>query len=97
MKDQALPKDMLEQRQYRHLRQSLLKSDTAKKSLGEEEAQVFEAHLMILNDPEFTGAIENEIKSQKINAEAAGATAIPSLAAIPFKVLVIIQLNLLFS
>ena len=45
--------------------------DTAKKSLGEEEAQVFEAHLMILNDPEFTGAIENEIKSQKINAEAA--------------------------
>ena len=45
--------------------------DTAKKSLGEEEAQVFEAHLMILNDPEFTGAIENEIKDSKINAEAA--------------------------
>ena len=45
--------------------------DVAKKSLGEEEAQVFDAHLMILNDPEFTGAIENEIKNQKINAEAA--------------------------
>lgn len=45
--------------------------DTAKKSLGEEEAQVFEAHLLILNDPEFTGAIETEIKNQKINAEAA--------------------------
>ncbi len=45
--------------------------DTAKESLGEEEAQVFEAHLMILNDPEFTGAIENEIKNSKINAEAA--------------------------
>lgn len=26
---------------------------------------------MILNDPEFTGAIENEIKDSKINAEAA--------------------------
>ncbi|MGQ5709328.1 phosphoenolpyruvate--protein phosphotransferase [Lactobacillus sp. PSON] len=45
--------------------------DVAKKSLGEEEAQVFDAHLMILNDPEFTGAIEDEIKNQKINAEAA--------------------------
>ena len=45
--------------------------DDAKKSLGEEEAQVFEAHLMILMDPEFTGAIENEIKEQKINSEAA--------------------------
>lgn len=45
--------------------------DSAKKSLGEDEAQVFEAHLMILNDPEFTGAIENEIKDQKINSEAA--------------------------
>ncbi|BDR60213.1 phosphoenolpyruvate--protein phosphotransferase [Lactobacillus xylocopicola] len=45
--------------------------DDAKQSLGEEEAQVFEAHLMILNDPEFTGAIENEIKEQKINSEAA--------------------------
>ena len=39
--------------------------------MGDEEAQVFEAHLMILNDPEFTGAIENEIKDSKINAEAA--------------------------
>ena len=45
--------------------------DSAKKSLGEDEAQVFEAHLMILNDPEFTGAIENEIKEQKVNSEAA--------------------------
>lgn len=45
--------------------------DIAKESLGDEEAQVFEAHLMILNDPEFTGAIENEIKDSKINAEAA--------------------------
>ncbi|MDF7638544.1 phosphoenolpyruvate--protein phosphotransferase [Lactobacillus sp. ESL0791] len=45
--------------------------DAAKKSIGEDEAQVFEAHLMILNDPEFTGAIETEIKDQKINSEAA--------------------------
>lgn len=45
--------------------------DKAKENLGEEEAQVFDAHLLFLSDPEFTGAIENEIKDQKINAEAA--------------------------
>lgn len=45
--------------------------DKAKKSLGPEEAQVFDAHLLFLSDPEFTGAIETEIKDQKINAEAA--------------------------
>lgn len=45
--------------------------DKAKESLGTEEAQVFDAHLLFLSDPEFTGAIETEIKDQKINAEAA--------------------------
>lgn len=44
--------------------------DKAKESLGPEEAQVFDAHLLFLSDPEFTGAIETEIKDQKINAEA---------------------------
>ncbi len=41
--------------------------DKAKESLGPEEAQVFDAHLLFLSDPEFTGAIETEIKDQKIN------------------------------
>ncbi|WP_297817266.1 phosphoenolpyruvate--protein phosphotransferase [uncultured Lactobacillus sp.] len=45
--------------------------DKAKETLGEDEAQVFDAHLLFLSDPEFTGAIETEIKDQKINAEAA--------------------------
>ncbi|MFD1431440.1 phosphoenolpyruvate--protein phosphotransferase [Lacticaseibacillus yichunensis] len=45
--------------------------DKAAKSLGEEEAQVFDAHMMILADPEFAGAIENKIKDDKINAEGA--------------------------
>jgi len=45
--------------------------DKAKESLGPEEAQVFDAHLLFLSDPEFTVAIETEIKDQKINAEAA--------------------------
>ena len=45
--------------------------DKAKETLGEDEAQVFDAHLLFLSDPEFTGAIETEIKDEKINAEAA--------------------------
>ncbi|KRK79278.1 phosphoenolpyruvate--protein phosphotransferase [Companilactobacillus nodensis] len=45
--------------------------DVAKESLGEEEAQVFDAHKMILADPEFTGAVEQEIKDQSVNAEQA--------------------------
>ena len=45
--------------------------DKAKESLGAEEAQVFDAHLLFLSDPEFTGVIETEIKDQKVNAEAA--------------------------
>lgn len=43
--------------------------DIAKENLGEEEAQVFEAHLLILNDPEYIGAIKQEIKDSKVNSE----------------------------
>ncbi|WP_125702814.1 phosphoenolpyruvate--protein phosphotransferase [Lacticaseibacillus daqingensis] len=43
----------------------------AAESLGEEEAQVFDAHMMILSDPEFTGAVESNIKDDSVNAEAA--------------------------
>lgn len=45
--------------------------DKAAASLGEEEAQVFDAHMMILADPEFTGAIESNIKDNSVNAEQA--------------------------
>lgn len=43
----------------------------ATESLGEEEAQVFDAHLMFLSDPEFTGQISAKIKSDAVNSEAA--------------------------
>lgn len=41
----------------------------AVESLGEEEAQVFDAHLMVLSDPELIGSIESNIKDNKVNAE----------------------------
>ncbi|MFL2099259.1 phosphoenolpyruvate--protein phosphotransferase [Desemzia sp. FAM 23991] len=45
--------------------------ENAAKSLGEEEAQVFDAHLMVLSDPDLIGTIESNIKDNKINAESA--------------------------
>ncbi|MFC7439866.1 phosphoenolpyruvate--protein phosphotransferase [Laceyella putida] len=38
--------------------------------MGEEEAQVFDAHLAFLDDPGFTGEMKSRIASQKKNAEA---------------------------
>ncbi len=42
----------------------------AAETLGEEEAQVFDAHLMVLSDPEMIGSIETSIRDKKTNAEA---------------------------
>lgn len=43
----------------------------ALETLGEEEANVFDAHITILNDPELLGAIEQKIKDEQLNAESA--------------------------
>lgn len=45
--------------------------DKAAQSLGESEAQVFDAHLMVLSDPEMVGQIKQNIQDNKVNAEAA--------------------------
>lgn len=45
--------------------------DTAAESLGEEEAKVFDAHLMVAIDPELIGQIKTTIDSEKVNAESA--------------------------
>ncbi|MDR6998096.1 phosphoenolpyruvate--protein phosphotransferase [Neobacillus niacini] len=43
--------------------------DRAKVELGEDKAAIFEAHLLVLSDPELTGPIEDKIQSEKVNAE----------------------------
>ncbi|WP_019242498.1 MULTISPECIES: phosphoenolpyruvate--protein phosphotransferase [Bacillus] len=45
--------------------------DRAEKELGADKAAIFEAHLLILADPELVGQIEDKIKSESVNAEAA--------------------------
>ncbi|MGM0549059.1 MAG: phosphoenolpyruvate--protein phosphotransferase [Bacillota bacterium] len=57
-----------------------LKEETAEK-LGKEKAEIFGAHLMILDDPEVIPAFENKIKDDKLNAAAAVKAVIDQFAA----------------
>lgn len=43
--------------------------DKALVNLGEDKAAIFEAHLLILDDPEFIGTVRTDIVSKEINAE----------------------------
>lgn len=45
--------------------------EKAAANLGAEEAEVFEAHLTILSDPELIGNIKDKISNDKVNAEKA--------------------------
>lgn len=60
--DDALAKSTGELQQIR---------EKAAQSLGEAEAQVFDAHLMVLSDPEMIGQIKQNIQDNKVNAESA--------------------------
>ena len=41
----------------------------ARKELGEDKADIFAAHLLILSDPELIDSILEKIKSEKVNAK----------------------------
>lgn len=41
----------------------------ADKELGADKAAIFEAHLLVLSDPELISPIEDKIKTEKVNAE----------------------------
>ena len=43
--------------------------DKAKVELGADKAAIFEAHLLVLSDPELVSPIEDKIKTDKVNAE----------------------------
>lgn len=45
--------------------------DRAKVDLGADKAAIFEAHLLVLSDPELNAPIEDKIQSEKVNAESA--------------------------
>ncbi|MBF0714854.1 phosphoenolpyruvate--protein phosphotransferase [Gemelliphila palaticanis] len=43
--------------------------DKALTNLGADKAAIFEAHLLILDDPEFMGTVRTDIESKEVNAE----------------------------
>ncbi|QHS23226.1 phosphoenolpyruvate--protein phosphotransferase [Virgibacillus sp. MSP4-1] len=43
----------------------------AKEKMGDEHAEIFSAHLLVLDDPELIQPMEDKIKSDQVNAEAA--------------------------
>ncbi|WP_404330789.1 phosphoenolpyruvate--protein phosphotransferase [Mesobacillus maritimus] len=45
--------------------------ENARKSLGDEHAEIFSAHLLVLSDPEMIHPIQDKIKTENVNAEAA--------------------------
>lgn len=45
--------------------------DHVAKAVGEEEAQVFDAHVMVLSDPELMNSIKDNIQTNRVNAEQA--------------------------
>ncbi len=53
-----------------------------KEKLGDEKAEIFEAHLCMLEDPEFIGSIQKKIENDKFNAEYSLQTVAQETAAI---------------
>ncbi|MBG9450085.1 phosphoenolpyruvate-protein phosphotransferase [Cytobacillus firmus] len=45
--------------------------DNAHKELGADKAAIFDAHLLVLSDPELISPIEDKIKTENVNAESA--------------------------
>lgn len=43
--------------------------ENARKTLGDEHAEIFSAHLLVLSDPELINPIEDKIKTDHVNAE----------------------------
>lgn len=45
--------------------------DNARENLGADKAAIFEAHLLVLSDPELLTPIKDKVKTEKVNAEVA--------------------------
>ncbi|MDL4839309.1 phosphoenolpyruvate--protein phosphotransferase [Aquibacillus rhizosphaerae] len=45
--------------------------ENARKTLGDEHAEIFSAHLLVLSDPEMINPIQDKIKTDAVNAETA--------------------------
>lgn len=58
-----------------------LKEQT-EKTLGFDKAMIFEAHIAMIEDPEFSGSVEMQIENEKVNSEYALETVVNSFVSI---------------
>lgn len=68
VKDPIMEKELLRKACAKSKTQLEKIKQKAFESMGEEKAMVFDAHLMLFDDPEFIGAIEEEIENNKKTA-----------------------------
>lgn len=63
------------QRLGKALNESQLELEDIKKraasEVGQEQAEIFSAHLLVLQDPEYIGAVKEKIRTEQLNAEGA--------------------------
>ncbi|WP_027339886.1 phosphoenolpyruvate--protein phosphotransferase [Halonatronum saccharophilum] len=45
--------------------------DKVEREMGSDKAEIFQAHLMVLDDPELIGAVERKVDGEEVNVEAA--------------------------
>ncbi|MFV8828705.1 phosphoenolpyruvate--protein phosphotransferase [Alkalihalobacterium sp. APHAB7] len=69
--DPAAEKDRLETALEKAKADLAQIKEKAEVDLGEEEAAIFAAHLLVLSDPEFIGGMQAHIDNEKVNAESA--------------------------
>ena len=69
IRDCAKEKERLEQAKQRALAQLQEIHDKALKEVGETNAQIFEIHMMMIEDDDYNESIANIIDTQKVNAE----------------------------
>jgi phosphoenolpyruvate-protein phosphotransferase (PTS system enzyme I) len=69
--DKDVEKKRLEEAIEYSRRQLIEIKDRTAADIGEREAEVFTSHLMMLDDPEFTGAAMQSLEAEKISAELA--------------------------
>ncbi|MCK8816716.1 phosphoenolpyruvate--protein phosphotransferase [Natroniella sulfidigena] len=80
VEDIAEEKDRLKEALLASKEQLIAIKKKVEEEMGSDKAEIFQAHLMVLDDPELTSAIENKLEAEAINVEAALEEAIEGFA-----------------
>lgn len=80
IEDPTLEKDLFHKAMETAKTQLKSIKSSAERKMGKDKAEIFEAHIMMLEDPELIGAVENSIEQNKYKAEYAVKITVESFA-----------------